>query len=126
MASMKLESVPPKTIEVGGRPYVLVPPNEYKQLRLQADAGQLPPLPERGPDGNYPAIEYVRASIARDIILSRVEVGLTQEELAKRARIRLSTLQRVESGQHSPTVEAIDKIDRALKQAAKPKRRRSS
>ena len=91
-----------------------------------SESGRLPPLPERGPDGNYPAIEYVRASLARDIILSRVEVGLTQEELAKRARIRLSTLQRVESGQHSPTVSAIDKIDRALKQAAKPKRRRRS
>lgn len=86
----------------------------------------MPPLPEAGPDGNYPAIEYVRASIARDIILSRVEVGLTQEELAERARIRLSSLRRVESGQFSPPVAVIDKIDRALKAAAKPKRRRSS
>jgi DNA-binding XRE family transcriptional regulator len=106
-------------IDVGGQPYVLVPASEFKLLQLDAEAAHLPPLPPRGTDGMYPAIEYSRASLARKIILDRIEAGLTQGELAKRARIRLSTLQRVESGKFTPTVASIDKIDRALKQAAK-------
>lgn len=109
-----------------GRRYVLVPKSEYDSLQLKALAADLPPLPQPSADGTVPALEYSRASLARKIIRHRVEVGLTREELARRARIRLNTLLRAESGRHVPSAATIDKIDRALKQAAKPKRRRRS
>jgi len=88
---------------LGGQQYVLVRRDEFDKLQLKAEAGNLPPLPEPAPDGSCPAIEYARASLARDIILSRVEAGLTQTKLAKLAYLRLSTLQRIESGNsHRP------------------------
>jgi len=46
-----------------------------------------------------------------------VKAGLTQAELARRAGIRAETLNRIESGRHSPTVSSIEKIDRALRKA---------
>ena len=42
-----------------------------------------------------------------------------REELARRAGIRVETLCRIETGKHTPSVPTIDKLDRALKQAAR-------
>jgi DNA-binding XRE family transcriptional regulator len=61
------------------------------------------PLLALDADGNYPAVEYARASLARNIIRSRVQAGLTQTELAKLAGIRHETLCRLERGQHTPS-----------------------
>ena len=74
-------------------------------------------MPEPNAEGNYPAVEYARASLARKIIRHRRRLGLTQVELARRAGIRPETLNRVEQGKHSPSVPTIEKIDRALKAA---------
>ena len=66
----------------------------------------------------FPALEYVRASIARDIIRERKALGLTQEQLAKLSGVRQETICRLETGLHSPTVRTVEKIERALKRAA--------
>ncbi len=108
------------TIFVEGKPYVLLPRAEYEKLATLAKAADLPPLPAADADGNFPAVEYARASLARKIIKGRVEAGWTQRELAKRAGISFEHLCRIESGKHIPGVPTIDKIDRALKQANKP------
>ena len=79
----------------------------------------LPPLPKPDADGNYPAVDYARASLARKIIRGRAALGMTQRELAKQAGIRFEHLCRIETGKHIPSVPTIDKIDRALKQAGK-------
>ncbi len=76
-----------------------------------------PLLPEPLPNGNYPAVEYARASLARKIVRHRRRLGLTQSELARGAGIRLETLNRIEHAQRSPAVATIKKIDRALKAA---------
>jgi len=73
-------------------------------------------LPEPLPDGNYPAVEYLRVSLARKIIRHRRRVGLTQAELARRAGIRPETLNRVEHGKRSPRLRTVEKIDRALRE----------
>jgi ribosome-binding protein aMBF1 (putative translation factor) len=73
-------------------------------------------------DGNRPAIEFLRASIARDIIRERRALGLTQEQLSKLAGIRQETLSRIESARHSPNVRTVARIDRALKRAARRRR----
>jgi predicted transcriptional regulator len=69
--------------------------------------------------GNRPALEYIRASIARDIIKERKALGLSQIHLAELAGLRQETLSRLESGKHSPTVRTVEKIDQALKRYAK-------
>jgi transcriptional regulator with XRE-family HTH domain len=81
-------------------------------------ADNIPPLPEPDGDGNYPAVEYARASLARKIIRDRGAVGLSQRELATRAGISFEDLCRIETGKHTPNVGTVDKIDRAQKKAA--------
>ena len=57
-----------QTIMVEGKPYVLLPRDEYERLTTLAKAADLPPLPKADAEGNYPAVEYARASLARKII----------------------------------------------------------
>jgi DNA-binding XRE family transcriptional regulator len=101
---------------INGQRMVVLPEDEFARLKQKADEWE-PLLPEPLPDGNYPAREYMLASIARDIIRHRRRVGLTQVELARRAGIRPETLCRVESGKYSPTIGTVEKIDRALREA---------
>jgi len=70
----------------------------------------------RDPDvrGDYPAVEFARASLARRIIKARRQAGLTQAELARRAGVGPETLNRVEKGRTTPDVATIAKIERAL------------
>jgi DNA-binding XRE family transcriptional regulator len=108
-----------QTIVVGGKPYVLLPRDEYEKLTILAKAADLPALPKPDAKGNYPAVEYARISLARKIIRDRVAAGLTQRKLAELAGISFEHLCRIETGKHTPSLPTIDKIDRALKQTAK-------
>ena len=110
-----------QTILLEGKPYVVLPRDEYDRLATLAKAGELPPLPKPDAQGNYPAVEYARASLARKIIRDRVAAGLSQRELATKAGVRVETLCRIETGKHTPSVPTVDKIDQALKRHAKSK-----
>ena len=109
-----------QTVTLEGKPFVILERSEYERLRLlarAADDSDLPPLPEPDADGNYPAVPYARASLARKIIRRRRAAGITQAELAKRAGIRPETLNRIERGKSSPEVSTVEKIVRALERA---------
>ena len=108
---------------VDGKPYVLLPRDEYEKLTTLAKAADLPAFPQPDAKGNYPAVEYARASLARKIIRDRAAAGLSQRKLAELAGISFENLCRIETGKHTPSVPTIDKIDRALKQVAKPPKR---
>lgn len=112
-----------QTIMVDGKPYVLLPRDEYEKLTTLAKAADLPAFPKPDAKGNYPAVEYARASLARKIIRDRVAAGLSQRKLAELAGISFENLCRLETGKHSPTIRTVDKIDRALKQATKSAKR---
>jgi DNA-binding XRE family transcriptional regulator len=94
---------------------------QYQQLVGQREE---PPLPEADAQGNYPAVESARIVLARQIIRKRRASGLTQNELAKLAGVRVETLNRLEHAKHSPNVATVGKIDRALKRA-EAKRKKS-
>lgn len=113
-----------QTVHLDGKSYVILDREEYDRLTALAKAADLPVLPQPDAEGNYPAAKYARATIARNMIRDRVEAGLTQRELAKRAGVRPETICRIETGRHTPSVATIEKIDRALKRAKrrKPKR----
>jgi DNA-binding XRE family transcriptional regulator len=113
-----------QNIMLDGKPYVVLPRAEYDRLSTLAKAGDLPPLPKPDSRGNYPAVEYARASLARKLIRDRVAAGLNQRELATKAGVRVETVCRIETGKHTPSVPTIDKIDRALKLHAKSKTKR--
>src|SRR5712691_1277602 len=98
-----------KRVTVKGRRMVMLEEAEFERLLHKADEWE-PLLPEPDADGNYPAVEYSRASLARKIIRDRRRLGLTQADLARRAGIRPESLNRIEQGRVSPTVRTIEKI----------------
>ena len=108
-------------IKVAGQRFVLLPEGEYERLCSRASESvpvnddDLPPLPKPDKNGNFPAVEYARVSLARDIIRDRRAAGLTQHDLAKLAGTRQETISRIESGRYAPSVKLVDKIDRDLK-----------
>lgn len=100
---------------IDGKACVVLSRDEYDRLTTLAKAVELPPLPPKNARGNYPAVEYARVSLARRVIQERVALGLTQRELAKRAGVRLATLRRFEAAQVSPSLQTVEKVDRALR-----------
>lgn len=116
------------TVTLEGKKYVMMPQEEYERLlaRAEGDVEEgLPSLPPKDADGNYPAVEALDVSIAREIIRTRRQLGLSQAELARRAGVRIETLNRIEKVKVSPSVATIDKIERALREAkpSQPSRR---
>lgn len=103
-----------QTVTLSGKRYVIVPEAEYRKLQA---ATQWPIMPAPDAEGNYPAVEAIRASLARKLIRDRVSAGLSQQELGEMAGVRIETLSRIENGKHTPNVATIEKIDRALKRA---------
>ncbi len=107
-----------QSLKLVGTEFVVLERSEYERLRTlerSAREAALPPWPPADAAGNRPALEFVRMSIARDIINERTALGLTQQQLAKLAGIRQETLCRLETGKQAPNVRTVDKIDRALK-----------
>ena len=107
-----------KILELAGKRWAIMPEKDYK--RLAAHAGEVanwPALPRADAQGNYPAVQYARVSLARKIIKARRQAGLTQAELARRAGIRPETLNRIEKGKTTPDTATIAKIERALETA---------
>jgi ribosome-binding protein aMBF1 (putative translation factor) len=76
-----------------------------------------PKFPAPDENGNFPAVQTGRVSIAREVIRRREAVGLSQKALAALAGIRLETVNRVERAQDTADTTTIAKIDRALKRA---------
>jgi ribosome-binding protein aMBF1 (putative translation factor) len=109
-------------VEIEGKRYVLVPEAEYKR-RLATQAEPVAPWPAADAKGYRPALAFIDASIARDIVRERRAAGLSQQQLARAAGLRQETLSRIESGKHSPTVRTVKKIEAAMNKLAKKGRR---
>jgi ribosome-binding protein aMBF1 (putative translation factor) len=109
------------TLMLRGERFVVVPEAEYVDLLERAGGADthLPDLPKPDADGNYPAADAIRVTIARRIITDRRAAGLSQAELARRAGIRPETLNRLEKAQRIPDVSTIRKIERAISAANK-------
>jgi ribosome-binding protein aMBF1 (putative translation factor) len=104
-----------QTLTIEGKRYYLLDESEYK--RLSGAPSEMPELPAPDARGNVPAVQYVRSLIARRIIASRTAMGLSQAELARRAGIRVETLNRIENCKHSADPKSIDRIEKALEKA---------
>jgi len=112
-------------LNLAGKDYVVLERGEYERLADLVKAVEGLPVITPDEHGNYPAVAYGRASIARSVIRDRAQLGLSRENLAKLAGIRMETLLRLESGRHTPSVATVDKIDRALRAAGSRRRRKT-
>lgn len=98
-----------------GRKFFLLPAADYREFqRLRSSRPNLPPADRHG---NRPAVEFGEAMIARSIVRDRKRVNLSQKELARRAGIRVETLNRAERGVVVPDVRTLQKIEKAFLQA---------
>jgi len=105
------------TLTLDKKNYVVVRKEEYQDAIARAAGVKLPALPKANKEGLTPAVAFVRTSVARDIMVDRLALGWTQQDLADAAGVSVETISRLESGKHKPQAATIDKIDRALKDA---------
>jgi ribosome-binding protein aMBF1 (putative translation factor) len=101
---------------VKGKRMVLLAQADFEELLRKADLWE-PALPAPNERDNYPALQAMAVSIARGILRDHRRLGLSQAELARRARIRPETLNRIEQGKHDPSIRTLEKIDRVLREA---------
>ena len=115
-------------IELAGKRFVVVEESTYERLCRDAtgisDDSDLPEFPKPNKDGNFPAQEYSRVSIARTLIRDRRSVGLSQQKLADLAHVRQETISRLESGKHVASTATIEKIERAIEGERKRRKKR--
>jgi DNA-binding XRE family transcriptional regulator len=100
-----------QTLEIRGEKFVLIPEVEYRRL---VDAGKEPELPPLNVDGTYPAVAAARVGMARTIIRRRKAKGFTQAALARLAKIRVETLNRIEKAKVTADTATIAKLEKIL------------
>ncbi len=116
-------------VEVEGRRFVFLPETEYERLCREAgeavdiEEADLPALPKPDKNGRFPALEYARISLARDLIRDRKGVGLSQQQLADLAGVRQETLSRIETGKKTAGPQTVEKVMRAIEAQRRRKRR---
>jgi len=103
-------------ITLEGTRYVVLPEREYQRLQMAAGEAE-PQLPPADAEGNRPAAESLRVLLAQKLLRRRRAAGLSQVELARRAGVRAETINRIEKGKHSPSVETVERITQALEAA---------
>ena len=109
-----------QNLKLAGKEFVIVSRADFDRLTRRAaviDDVTIPALPAALPDGNYPALSAGRAILARKLIRRRWAVGLSQAEVARRARIRPETLNRIEKAKVTADTATVAKIVRVLEQA---------
>lgn len=57
----------------------------------------------------------LRTTFAERVQAKRLELGLTQTQLASRAKTTQSAISEIESGDHSPNLDTIARIAKALR-----------
>ena len=119
-------------VEVEGKRFVFLPEVEYERLchgageAVTMDDEEMPALPKPDKHGRFPALQYARISLARDLIRDRKGVGLSQQRLADLAGVRQETLSRIETGRHTASQTTVDKIMRVIETERRRLRSRKS
>jgi DNA-binding XRE family transcriptional regulator len=108
----------PPTIDLDDRTYVVLPEEQYEDLLARAAGVTLPPYPPADADGNVPAFDYGRASVAREVILRRSAGGWSQQQLAEAAGVRLDSIVKLESAQQVPDEATMAKLEHVLDNSA--------
>jgi DNA-binding XRE family transcriptional regulator len=95
-------------VEIGGKPYVILPRDDFDRLV----AGAQPPGVNAAPFGMI--------SVGPDLRARRHQAGMTLSELADRADIAPETLSRIENGHTNPSIRTVRSILNALEETDPP------
>lgn len=110
----------PQHMTLPGGDYVILEKSEYDRLMKIAN---LPAYPQSDANGTYPAVEYARVSLARKLIQRREAIGWSQADLAKHSGMRVETLNRIERGKTTPSLQSVQKLHSAMEKAEKSQSR---
>jgi DNA-binding XRE family transcriptional regulator len=116
-------------LKLAGKEFVIVSKSDFERLKRRAaviDDVTVPALPPPLPDGTYPALKAGRALLAQKLIRRRWSLGLSQTELARRARIRPETLNRIEKAKVTADSATVAKVVRVLESVERERARRDS
>jgi DNA-binding XRE family transcriptional regulator len=97
-----------QSLEIGGKLYILLPIEEYEDLREKAER----PREDTSPLG--------AESVGRDLRSRRHRARMTLSEVASKAGIAAETLSRIETGKTNPSVRTVRSILRALTSGGQP------
>ena len=89
------------------------------------DQRDLPPLPKADSRGRFPALQYARVSLARDLIRARKGAGLSQQQLANMTGMRRETISRLETGKFTARPGTVDKIMQVIEAVQRKKQRKA-
>ena len=114
-----------ETLKKHGKTFALVPIATWRKMSRRDPAGKtlatkaesLPAYPPADAQGNRDALVYARVSIARSLIEERVAAGLSQAELARRAGMDRSTLNRIERARVTLDEATYRRLKKAMKVA---------
>jgi len=101
-----------QTLTIGGTRYVLMKESEYRKLIV------LPTRTRKTPKGEtvetVPALEFATRSMGKKLSTMRQASGMTQLELARKAKVRPETVSRIERGGGNPTARTIQRLLHAM------------
>lgn len=101
-----------------GVAYGIVPKKQLEQVCRQAGVELNAPVPTVSDGGDDLTIgEWDGERLAGRLLERRRRVGLSQVELARRAGVRVETLNRVERGKTTPDFATVRKLVIAMKAA---------
>jgi DNA-binding XRE family transcriptional regulator len=107
MPNKPMQSIDFRTVELDGSRYVILRESVFQAICRKAGI-RLSPLAADEPPPS--AFEVDQPSLAERLAQRRQAVGLSQAELARRAKVRPETLNRIERGRVTPDFATIRKL----------------
>ncbi len=119
MARRRRKALAYQTVTLDGVSYAVVRRSVFDRLCAKAGVDTDAQAPAAEPDTSLSPFDTDRAMLAEKLLRRRKGAGLTQAELARRAQVRVETLNRIERGKTTPDFKTVRKLAVALEAAEK-------
>lgn len=117
MVEATLNPIAFQRLRLGGADYAIVEMEDFDRLRAMARIGEQSQRGESGALRRGAEVSPLATdgkAMARRLLSRRRHAGLSQAELARRAGVRVETLNRIERGKVTPDFSTIRKLVVAL------------
>lgn len=110
----KRNDINPQVVEVGGKKLVIMDEDDYDRLLDAIDLAEAERIARDPKDPVLTWDEIKDEFIKNRIAEMREQAGITQKELARRLKVRQSTISRMERENANLTLSTLRKIAKAL------------